>query len=78
MSKQLHNLSFMELLSPDLPDWLIVGNKSDSKTELISALPPLSGYQLEKPWRFCGRRRSQAQRGVLKKECSQGHVSRGQ
>jgi len=27
MSKQLHRLSFVELLSPNLPNWLITGNR---------------------------------------------------
>lgn len=75
MSKQLHRLSFVELSSPDLPNWLIIGKKPDSKIELISALPRLSGYQLGKPCRFCGRSRTKAQRGVLEKEYSQGIVS---
>lgn len=78
MNKQLHRLSFVELLSPDLPNWLITGNKSDSETELISALPRLGGYQLGKPSRFCGRSRAKAQRDVLKKEYNQVIVSRGQ
>lgn len=56
MSKQIDRLSFMELLSPDLP-WLILGHKSYSKIELISVL---SGYQLGKPRRFCGRIRAEA------------------
>lgn len=47
MSEQLHGLSPVELLSLDLPNWLIRGNKSESnKTELISALSLLGYYQV--------------------------------
>lgn len=72
MSKQLHRLSPAELLSLDLPNWLIIGNKSDSKMELISVLPLLSYYQLQKLCKLCGRGRAEEQRGVLKKVYSQG------
>ena len=67
MSKQLHRLSFVELLSPDLPNWLIIGNKSDSKIELISVLSRLSGYQLGEPRRVCGRSRAKDKGVSLKR-----------
>ena len=66
MSKQLHRLSPVELLSFDLPNWLIIGNKSESKMELIFALPLLSYYQ------------SRGNRGALKKGYSQGVTGMGQ
>lgn len=78
MSKQLHRLSPVELLSFDLPNWLIIGNKAESKMELIFALPLLSYYQLQKLCKLCGRGRAEAHRGALKKGYSQGVTGMGQ
>jgi len=72
MSKQLHRLSPVELLSFDLPNWLIIGNKSESKMELIFALPLLSYYQLQKLCKLCGRGRAEATGVPLKRDIVKG------